>query len=55
MRRVRKDKIMDYIVGCDFRVEELCDMAVIGYKQIDINDFIDDYDNDGNPIKNMYL
>lgn len=50
-----KDKIMDYIVGCDFRVEELCDMAAIGYKQIDINDFIDDYDDDGDPIKNMYL
>lgn len=50
-----KDKIMDYIVGCDFGVEELCDIAVIGCKQIDINDFIDDYDNDGNPIKNMCL
>ena len=30
-------------------------MAVIGYKQIDINDFIDDYDDGGDPIKNMYL
>lgn len=46
-----------YIVGDEDedQKEELCDMAVIGYKQIDINDFIDDYDNDGNPIKNMYL
>ena len=50
-----KDKIMDYIVGCDLGVEELCEAVAIGYKQIDINDFINDYDNDGNPIKNMYL
>lgn len=50
-----KDKIMDYIVGCDLGVEELCEAVAIGYKQIDINDFINDCDNDGNPIKNMYL
>lgn len=50
-----KDKIMDYIVGCDLGVEELCEAVAIGYKQIYINDFINDYDNDGNPIKNMYL
>ena len=50
-----KDKIMDYIVGCDLGVEELCEAVAIGYKQIDIIDFINDYDNDGNPIKNMYL
>lgn len=50
-----KDKIMDYIVGCDLGVEELFEAVAIGYKQIDINDFINDYDNDGNPIKNMYL
>lgn len=37
-----------YIVGDeeDDQKEELCDMAVIGYKQIDINDFIDDYDDE---------
>ena len=50
-----KDKIMDYIVGCDLGVEELCEAVAIVYKQIDINYFINDYDNDGNPIKNMYL